>query len=273
MVAQLLLTENSPAAALSTSHAGRTLDAMHALVALVLALSLTPVAQSASLVRLDVPPGAAAYPSRQRFEIASAILGETRRVFVALPESFAASAPSRRYPVIVVTDGEGRSAASVVIAATELSRSGLIPETIVAGIENLGPMAGRVRDLTPPGLSVSGSSLHEGGDRFLDFIERELLPAIDRQFRGAPPRVLVGHSSGGILATYAAATRDAFRLVVALDTPAHLGGNWLGARLMARAASNPAPLRLRGLLRAIRLERRQLEGDRRRGAGVLAVVP
>ena len=171
--------------------------------------------------------------------IDSTILGETRTVRIALPASFGKSAPSRRYPLIVVTDGEGPSAEAVVTASRELSRHGLMPETIVAGIEN----TDRLRDLTPPGISVSGSSRAEGGDRFLDFIERELVPALEAQYRAAAPRVLAGHSSGGILATYAGATRDAFRLVLALDTPVHLEDRWLAAKLIARARAGGEPVR------------------------------
>ena len=176
---------------------------------------------------------------RRVLSIDSAILGETRTVRIALPASFGKTAPSRRYPLIVVTDGEGPSAEAVVTASRELSRHGLMPETIVAGIEN----TDRLRDLTPPGISVSGSSRGEGGDRFLDFIERELVPALEAQYRAAAPRVLAGHSSGGILATYAGATRDAFRLIVALDTPVHLEDRWLAAKLVARARAGGAPVR------------------------------
>jgi hypothetical protein len=100
-----------------------------------------------------------------------------------------------------------------------------------------------VYDLTPPGLSVSGSSLNEGGDRFLDFIEQELLPAVDSKFRGGPPRTFIGHSSGGILVTYAAATRSTFRAVVAIDTPVQLGDNWLAKKLTDRAGARQGPLR------------------------------
>ena len=178
----------------------------------------------------------------QALTIASAILGETRRVGLVLPPSFARSAPDRRYPVTIVLDGEVNLAPTAAVV-DELSKHGLVPESVVVAIENVDPVRGRLRDLTPPGLSVSGSSRDEGGDRFLDFIERELLPAIDRQFRGGSPRVLVGHSSGGILATYAAATRPAFRAVVAIDTPMHLGDGWLAKRLTARASASPPPLR------------------------------
>jgi hypothetical protein len=172
------------------------------------------------------------------FTIQSAILKEQRRINVAFPASFFLSAPSRRYPVTIVLDGEASLPAAASVA-DELTRNGQIPEAIIVAIEN----TDRLRDLTPPGISVSGSSRSEGGDRFLDFIERELLPEVDRQFRGTLPRTLIGHSSGGVIATYAAATRNTYRCVIALDTPVHLQQNWLANKLMERAASSKEPLR------------------------------
>ena len=175
----------------------------------------------------------------QPFQITSAILKETRRILVVLPASYSQSAPDRRYPVTVVVDGE-YLIAPVAAVSDELSRNGQIPESIIVGIENVGGAdwlssnKKRVYDLTPPGLSVSGSGLNEGGDRFLDFIEQELLPAIDRQFRAAAPRTFIGVSSGGILATYAAATRPTYRAVISLDAPVHLGENWLAKKLRGR---------------------------------------
>jgi hypothetical protein len=180
--------------------------------------------------------------SAQGFQIDSAILKQTRKIYVVLPASFAHSAPDRRYPVTIVLDGEA-NVPPVTAVSDELSRNGQIPESIIVAIPNTDPMRGRLRDLTPPGLSVSGSSLNEGGDRFLDFIEKELLPAVDRQFRGAAPRIFIGHSSGGILATYVAATRSTYRAVVALDTPINLDDNWLAKKLIERAMATPTPLR------------------------------
>lgn len=176
--------------------------------------------------------------SAQAFQIKSAILKETRRIFVVLPASYSQSSPDRRYPVTIVLDGEA-NVPPVSAVSDELSRNGQIPESVIVAIPN----TDRLRDLTPPGLSVSGSSLNEGGDRFLDFIEQELLPAVDHQFRGVAPRTFIGHSSGGILATYLAATRSTFRAIVALDTPIHLGENWLAKKLTERARANPTPLR------------------------------
>jgi len=182
-----------------------------------------------------------AEPDRGAFQIKSEILGETRRVFVHLPKSFATSAPSRRYPTTIVFDGQFLLK-PVVTVSDVLSDEGQIPESVIVAIENLDDYEGRVRDLTPPGLSVSGSDLRQGGDRFLDFVEKELLPALDAQFRTSAPRTLVGTSSGGILATYAAATRDTFRFTLALDTPAHLGEHWLAKKLLQRASAQPSPL-------------------------------
>lgn len=197
-------------------------------------------AQATDAIPVLVPVAPAAAPTNapRRFTIASKILGETRRIGIAFPASYPRSVSSIRYPVAVVLDGESLLMPAATVSAT-LADNGQIPELVVVAIEN----TNRLRDLTPPGLSVSGSSTHEGGDRFLDFIERELLPAVDRSFRTAAPRVLVGHSSGGILATYAAATRRAFRGVVALDTPIELGDLWLAQRLLGRARSDTTPLR------------------------------
>jgi hypothetical protein len=176
--------------------------------------------------------------SAKAFTIRSAILGEARRIDVALPPSYGRTAANRLYPVAIVLDGE-ESFPVVSAVSAELARNGQIPEMIIVAIEN----TDRLRDLTPPGLSVSGSSKHEGGDRFLDFVEKELLPEVDRQLRGGAPRVLIGHSSGGILATYAAATRSTYRCVIALDTPVSLGESWLATKLVARAGRTGPPLR------------------------------
>ncbi len=190
--------------------------------------------------------------SAEAFQIASAILKETRHILIVLPASYAQSAPDRRYPVTVVVDGDYLMPA-VATVSDELTRNGQIPESVIVGVENVGGAdfltsnQKRVYDLTPPGLSVSGSNLNQGGDLFLDFIEKELLPAVDRQFRTAAPRTFVGVSSGGVLATYVAATRSTYCAVVSLDAPIHLGDNWLAKKLIARAAVGGAPVRYASL--------------------------
>ncbi|MEZ4653660.1 MAG: alpha/beta hydrolase-fold protein [Candidatus Eisenbacteria bacterium] len=165
------------------------------------------------------------------FTIDSEILGESREVLLGLPASFDSGSPTCRYPVLLTFDGD-YDFSPVLATARYLAEAGQIPEAIVVGVSN----PDRIHDLTPPGLSVSGSSLAEGGDRVLDFLERELLPALGAQFRAGVPHVLIGHSSGAVLATYAAATRPAtFPFTVALDAPTHLQNGWLAERLIEAA--------------------------------------
>ncbi|HSB10099.1 MAG TPA: alpha/beta hydrolase-fold protein [Blastocatellia bacterium] len=231
-------------------------------VLLVVFLSLCISTSSAQPAPTQQPPSLVAESghsvqvsrggSAQSFQIASAIMKETRRILIVLPASYSQSAPDRRYPVTIVADGEYLTPA-VATVSDELVRNGQIPESVIVGIENTGKTGRlssdqkRVYDLTPPGLSVSGSSLNEGGDLFLDFIDKELLPAVDRQFRTAAPRVFVGVSSGGILATYAAATRSTYCAVVSLDAPVNLSDNWLAKKLIARAEAGLPPVRYASL--------------------------
>jgi hypothetical protein len=170
--------------------------------------------------------------------VQSRILGQARRAFVSLPPSHAHT--TRPYPVILVLDGEFNFTPATTAAGT-LARLGHVPEAIVVGIPNLDDPDARVHDMTPPGLSVSGSSRNEGGDRFLDFLERELLPLVAERYRGGAPAILVGHSSGGVIATWAAATRQAFPVVLSFDAPMHLEDHWLVQRLLERARRTDAP--------------------------------
>jgi len=189
----------------------------------------------ASFAGSEAPAGAPAVQSAPPLaeSIDSAILGRTRRIEISFPPSFPRT--TRRYPVIVVLDGAENFADATLIATT-LAELGHIPESIVVAVHNAtSDPKDRVHDMTPPGLSVSGSTRSEGGDRFLDFIEREVLALVAAKHRGGRPHVLVGHSSGGVIATYAAATRPAFPVVVSIDAPVHLDDDWLAKRLIERA--------------------------------------
>jgi predicted alpha/beta superfamily hydrolase len=111
----------------------------------------------------------------------------------------------------------------------------VLPEMIVVAIPN----TNRTRDMTPshtdkdpqgkpqPGLAASG-----GMANFLKFIQTELVPKIERSYRTAPYRVLVGHSLGGITAINALYTMpDAFNAYVAIDPSL-----WWDDRLLLKQA-------------------------------------
>src|SRR5258706_3938989 len=139
------------------------------------------------------------------YRIASHTLGETRVIDVSLPQSYGDDT-TRRYPVLVVLDGDYELQIAAAISQF-YAASSQIPELIVVGVRN----TDRSRDMTPPLLpdfplppEISEAG---GAESFLGFIGDELLPYIDRRYRTAPLRVLVGHSLGGLFATYALSHR------------------------------------------------------------------
>jgi predicted alpha/beta superfamily hydrolase len=128
----------------------------------------------------------------QRLTIKSAVLGEERVALVRTPPGYDTN--GQRYPVLYMTDGSshiGHTSATVEF----LARNGRMPEMIVVGITN----TNRNRDLTPT----------RGGacDEFLNFIETELIPSVEKNYRTVPFRIHAGHSLGGLLAVHCLVTR------------------------------------------------------------------
>lgn len=72
----------------------------------------------------------------------------------------------------------------------------------------------RNRDLTPTistydpkNESLYDYSTNGGGDAFLDFVEKELMPEVEARYEPLPYRVLAGHSRGGLLALFSFVSR------------------------------------------------------------------
>lgn len=119
----------------------------------------------------------------------STVLKEERRFRIRLPRHYSPDATTR-YPVLFKLESEDG-----------LAR---YDNLIVVVIPNA--RGQRNRDMTPASLHQEydpdgkmGSGEMGQGDRFLDFIEQELIPHIDRQYRTTPPRVLAGHSRSALL--------------------------------------------------------------------------
>ena len=147
----------------------------------------------------------------------SAVLGEDREIYIAKPAGY--SGTTERYPVLYLLDAEThfRYASGVLEFLAFADR---IPQMIVVGIAS-GSRERRARDLTP----VSNAEVdrrftpsHGGAANFLSFLTGELMPTVDKKYRTRPYRVLVGHSHGGLFATYVLAERPtAFQVYLALD--------------------------------------------------------
>ena len=169
-------------------------------------------------------------PSIQPRTLASAVLGEERTYFVHLPDSYARS-PGKRYPVLYVLDGTSQSVHTAA-SADVMARVGAMPEAIVIGIPSGDK---RNRDYTPPGMrqdTDETGSANGQADRFLDFLQRELIPRVERELRTKPRRTLVGNSRGGLFVVHAFTTQPAlFDAYVAHSPALWRDGSAMVARL------------------------------------------
>ncbi|TYB77125.1 alpha/beta hydrolase-fold protein [Bizionia myxarmorum] len=127
--------------------------------------------------------------------IQSSILDEKRDFWVHIPESENDSEVA--FPVVYLLDGD-KHFTSVVGIIQELSATKgntLMPKMIVVGILN----TDRMRDLTPKhGNQKNGPNTSGGGEAFLDFMKKELIPYIDQKYPTKPYRIYIGHSLGGL---------------------------------------------------------------------------
>lgn len=134
----------------------------------------------------------------------SKILNEQRKIWIYTPDMTSGfHDTSNRYPVLYLLDGDAHFA-SVVGLVQQLSQvngNTVFPEMIVVAIPN----TDRTRDLTPthiasdlPAMDSNFSRTSGGGENFISFIEKELMPHIDSAYKTAPYKLLVGHSFGGL---------------------------------------------------------------------------
>jgi predicted alpha/beta superfamily hydrolase len=134
----------------------------------------------------------------QADSLKSEILGEFRKIWVYIPNSTKTTNSPTKYPVIYLLDGS-HFFHSVTGMIENLGMTKVIPQMAVIAIQN----TNRGRDLTPTPMDVSiwtGDSLKTsgGGERFMNFIEHELIPYVENKYSVSNYRTLIGHSLGGL---------------------------------------------------------------------------
>lgn len=149
----------------------------------------------------------------------SAIMNEDRRVIVHLPRNYSKDTGGK-YPVMYVLDGTSQDQ-HTFDKMTVLSDAGLIPSAIVVGLPNT--RGNRERDQTPPFMRRDvndQNSLFGVGDKFLAFIEKELIPFVERTYRTSGYRAISGNSRGGLFVLYSLIERpDLFQARFCYSTP------------------------------------------------------
>jgi predicted alpha/beta superfamily hydrolase len=156
--------------------------------------------------------------------INSKILSTVRKVRVYLPASYEASTPNKQlYPVIYLLDGDAHCASVVAMLKQpgELNHHGANTELIVVAVKS----SDRARDFTPtrsligpegnklPGLINSG-----GSEKFIAFIEKELVPYIESVYPASQRKAIIGHSLSGLVVMNILITQTKlFNAYVAID--------------------------------------------------------
>ncbi len=132
----------------------------------------------------------------------SDILNEERTLNIYLPESYSADT-KKKYPVIYLLDGTITEDFLHIVGVVQFGSYpwiNMIPESIVVGIANID----RKRDFTFPTTVEEHKKEFPttgGSEKFIQCIEKEIQPIIERNYRTTEDRTIIGQSLGGLLAT------------------------------------------------------------------------
>jgi predicted alpha/beta superfamily hydrolase len=137
-----------------------------------------------------------------KYTIHSEILGDDRAFVVSLPLGYEST--DLDYPVLYILDAEyffyQAHGALQFQSESGYNRNRPVPQMILVGV--LG--GDRNRDFTPTAAPVQGTlrfPTSGGATRYLEHVEKELLPFIDTNFR-TNGRILAGWSLGGLFVFY-----------------------------------------------------------------------
>lgn len=129
------------------------------------------------------------------FEHQSKVLKQNRRYMVSLPERYYAN--ERHYPTLYVIDGDFQFQHTSALV-TNLSRMGKIPPMIVIGVTN----QGQQDYILHTTWESEGNKEYGGASLFNRYLEEDLVPLVNQNYRTNTQQALAGYSLGGLLTTY-----------------------------------------------------------------------
>jgi len=126
--------------------------------------------------------------------ILSKILGEQRKIWIHIPNSNRGNENTGKehYPVIYLLDGDANF--NNIVSITEfMSNAGLCPPMIVVGVLH----HSRMNELTF-GTDKETPGIAGNGVKFMQYVEKELMPYMESNYPTAPYKIFIGHSVGGL---------------------------------------------------------------------------
>lgn len=194
----------------------------------------------ASGVLSGVIRGESATGDLRLHEFRSRIFHNTRFLRAWLPPAYDdPENATRRYPVLYLNDGQNlfESVSSfngvewqVDETADRLIREGTVPPLIIVGIDNASK--DRIREYMPH-RSLNPVIMRAQGNRYPDFLSKEVMPFVARHYRvasGPENTGLGGSSLGALIALYTAAVRPGLIGRLLLESPSL----WASNRQMIR---------------------------------------
>jgi len=151
-------------------------------------------------------------------KLQSEVLGEERTILVRVPARYAYS--TDKFPVTYMLDAHPPQNAMMAGILDQQTWANQIPEMILVGIQNID----RLRDMTPTKTAPGGGE----ADKFLRFIETEVIPLVEKTYRTEPFRVFAGHSLAGLAAINCLITRPhLFNAYIAASPVLHWDKNYV----------------------------------------------
>lgn len=185
--------------------------ARRAALSLALAAWAGLTAMTAQALETPAPlPPSTPYVIAQSYTLHSQVLNEQRVLNIMLPEGYGEQ-PEQRYPVVYLLDGGQQEDFTHMAGAVQyasFSWVAKLPPVILVGIAN----TDRKRDMTfkaspnfvwPKWLhAYSAAYKYAGGsEAFIRYLETEVQPFVEQNFRANGDRMLVGQSLAALLAT------------------------------------------------------------------------
>jgi len=192
-------------------------------------------AVASDVIRVDAAAG-----DLRLHKFRSRIFRSSRFLRVWLPPQYDDSENAgRRYPVLYLNDGQNLFEPSTSFTGVEwqvdetadrLIRDGQIPPMIIVGIDNA--QKDRFREYMPH-RSLNPMMLRVQGNRYPDFVLKEVMPFVARSYRvatGPENTGLGGSSLGALIALYTAAVHPGWFGRLLLESPSL----WASNRQMIR---------------------------------------
>lgn len=134
----------------------------------------------------------AVYSNVSVHKIQSEILNEERTIFIYLPEDYSTN---KDYPILYILDGHRPDYFDKAFAAFNDDKVG---KHIIVGINT---KENRNRDMIPVKMETRPTA--GGGENFLKFLESDLKPYINKNYKSNGFEILYGGSTAGLFVIYA----------------------------------------------------------------------